>query len=213
MPKANISRQTVKRIPVYLHLLKRLQKDNQTIISAPSAAAELNLNEVQVRKDFAAISTTSGKPKSGFIIDELITNMESIAGYNNTNEAILVGVGSLGKALLTYRGFEEYGLNIVAGFDTDTNLNGTTIADKPIKSLAEIKSFCTKNKVNIGILTVPASAAQEVCDILVESGMLAIWNFAPANLNVPEGILVQNENMAASLALLSKHLREQIDKD
>lgn len=207
-----ISKQTIKRIPVYLHLLKEYQKSGNKVISAPFAAAELNLNEVQVRKDFAAVSTNSGKPKAGFIVDELITNMETLAGYNNTNDAILVGVGSLGKALLTYRGFEEYGLNIVAGFDADVRLSGVEIAGKTVYPFSEVSEFCKSNNVNIGIITVPNAAAQEVCDALVNGGIKAIWNFAPANLTVPEGILVQNENMAASLALLSKHLQEQINK-
>lgn len=212
MQKKYISKQTIKRIPVYLHLLKEYQKNGTKSISAPAAAAELNLNEVQVRKDFAAVSTNSGKPKAGFVVDDLITNMETLAGYNNTNDAILVGVGSLGRALLTYRGFEEYGLNIIAGFDADSKLSGTVVAERTVYPILQVGEFCKNRNVNIGIITVPATAAQEVCDALVKSGIKAIWNFAPANLTVPEGILVQNENMAASLALLSKHLQEQINK-
>ena len=212
LPNIEISKQAIKRIPVYLHYLKEQKKNGSTIISAPFVASALNLNEVQVRKDFAAISTNRGRPKTGFNIDELIENMEALVGYNNTNEAILVGAGSLGKALLSYRGFEDYGLNIIAAFDSDEKSIGNIIGGKPILALSEIGNFCKANKVNIGVITVPAQAAQEVCDILVESGIRAVWNFAPANLNVHEGILVQNENMAASLALLSKHLREQIKK-
>lgn len=208
----DISKQAIKRIPVYLHYLKEQKNSGAKIISAPFVAAALNLNEVQVRKDFAAMSTTRGKPKTGFILDELIDNMEVIAGYNNANEAILVGAGSLGKALLSYRGFEEYGLDIVAAFDNDEKIVGNIIGGKQILALSEIEKFCKENKVNIGIITVPAQAAQDVCDVLVDSGIRAVWNFAPANLTVPPGILVQNENMASSLALLSKHLREQIKK-
>ncbi|HBL85262.1 MAG: redox-sensing transcriptional repressor Rex [Clostridiales bacterium GWF2_38_85] len=211
MSDRNISKQTIRRIPIYLQHLKDLKIKNMTIISAPSVAAELKLNEVQVRKDFAAMSTTHGKPKTGFIINELIINMESFAGYNNTNEAILVGAGSLGKALLSYKGFEIYGLDIVAAFDIDSRLTGTEISGKVIFPLTEINEISNKYNIKIGIITVPANEAQKVCDVLVCSGIMAIWNFAPVHLTVPADILVQNENMAASLAMLSKHLREHIE--
>ena len=207
----SISRQALQRMPYYLQTLWAARDSGAEIISAPTVAAQLGLNEVQVRKDFASVSNTAGKPKTGFQTNELITAIESCLGYDNTNEAVLVGAGSLGRALLSYRGFEEYGLSIVAAFDVDPNLIGGEISGKQVLSTDKLAGAIHKMNIHIGIITVPASQAQGVCDFLVESGVLAIWNFAPVHLTTPDGILVQNENMAASLAVLSKHLSEQLE--
>ena len=207
----SISRQALQRMPYYLQTLRAARDAGAEIISAPTVAAQLGLNEVQVRKDFASVSNTAGKPKTGFQTNELIAAIESCLGYDNSNDAVLVGAGSLGRALLSYRGFEEYGLSIVAAFDVDPNLTGGEISGKQVLPMDKLAGICRNMNIHIGIITVPASQAQSVCDSLVESGVLAIWNFAPVHLNTPEGILVQNENMAASLAVLSKHLSEQIE--
>ena len=214
MPKETpiaISRQALQRMPYYLQALRTARDSGAEIISAPTVAAQLGLNEVQVRKDFASVSNIAGKPKTGFQTRELIAAIESCLGYDNSNEAVLVGAGSLGRALLSYRGFEAYGLSIVAAFDVDPNLTGGEISGKQVLPMAKLPSICQSMNIHIGIITVPASQAQGVCDALVDSGVLAIWNFAPMHLNTPEGILVQNENMAASLAVLSKHLSERLD--
>ena len=177
-------------------------------ISILSSTEALNLNDVQVRKDLAAVSS-SGKPKIGYVTADLIEELESFLGYNSPSDAILAGAGKLGRALMSYQGFNAYGLNIVAAFDTDSGLYDTQEAGKSILPLDQMKPLCEKLKVRIGIITVPAACAQGVCDMMVKSGIQAIWNFAPVRLNVPEAILVQNENMASSLALLRSHLRER----
>jgi redox-sensing transcriptional repressor len=214
MPKetpVSISRQALQRMPYYLQSLRTALDSGAEIISAPTVASQLGLNEVQVRKDFASVSNIAGKPKTGFQTRELIAAIESCLGYDNSNEAVLVGAGSLGRALLSYRGFEAYGLSIVAAFDVDPNLSGGEISGKQVLPMSKLPSICQSMNIHIGIITVPASQAQAVCDALVGSGVLAIWNFAPMHLNTPEGILVQNENMAASLAVLSKHLSERLE--
>ncbi|MEA4815382.1 MAG: redox-sensing transcriptional repressor Rex [Lachnospiraceae bacterium] len=206
----SISLQAFKRMPYYLQYLKKLHKEGAEVVSAPSVAAYFNFSEIQVRKDFSAISSSQGKPKHGFEVDMLIDDIENILGYRNSNEAVLVGAGSLGRALLLYSGFEAYGLKIMTAFDTNEEIIGTKIKGKSIFSAEKISDLCRRMKVHIGIITVPAEQAQVVCDQLVAGGVMAIWNFAQIHLSVPQNILVQNENMAASLALLSKHLREQI---
>jgi len=214
MPKetpVSISRQALQRMPYYLQALRTALDSGAEIISAPTVASQLGLNEVQVRKDFASVSNIAGKPKTGFQTRELIAAIESCLGYDNSNEAVLVGAGSLGRALLSYRGFEAYGLSIVTAFDVDPNLTGGEISGKQVLPMSKLPSICQSMNIHIGIITVPASQAQAVCDALVGSGVLAIWNFAPMHLNTPEGILVQNENMAASLAVLSKHLSERLE--
>jgi len=212
MPGKEISKSTVKRLPIYLSYLKSLPDTGSAHISATALAAALNMGEVQVRKDLALVSD-GGRPKIGYLLEGLIRDIEDFLGYANTNDAVLVGAGKLGRALLSYGGFAEYGLNIVAAFDSDDVLIGTSKSGKPIMHMSRLDDFCAKHKIRIGIITVPAEFAQDVCDRLIDNGIQAIWNFAPKHLDVPEGILVQTENMAASLALLSKHLSEHVGKD
>lgn len=204
-----ISRATLKRLPTYLSYLKALPSEASANISATALAAGLHMGEVQVRKDLALVSD-GGRPKIGYNRKHLIADIENFLGYGNSNDAVLIGAGKLGRALLGYGGFAEYGLNIVAAFDANDTLIGTTNGGKPIMHLSRLGEVCQRYKIKIGIITVPAEYAQGVCDLLIENGILAIWNFAPKHLNVPDGILVQNENMAASLALLCKHLNERM---
>lgn len=204
-----ISKATLKRLPTYLSYLKALPADATANISATALAAGLHMGEVQVRKDLALVSD-GGRPKIGYNREHLIADIENFLGYGNSNDAVLIGAGKLGRALLGYGGFAEYGLNIVAAFDANDTLIGTTNGGKPIMHLSRLGEVCQRYKIKIGIITVPAEYAQGVCDLLIENGILAIWNFAPKHLNVPDGILVQNENMAASLALLCKHLNERM---
>jgi AT-rich DNA-binding protein len=194
---------------MYLSYIQGLPEDAPKNISATTIAEALQLNDVQVRKDLASVSS-SGKPKVGYNVKDLIAELEAFLGYNDIDNAVIVGAGSLGKALLNYSGFKAYGLNIIAAFDLCEE--PTEFQGKTVFPIAQLGSFCRKVNVHIGIITVPASSAQEICDLLVESGIRAIWNFAPVHLVVPDGILVQNENMASSLALLSNHLREQMKK-
>lgn len=208
MEKA-ISRATLRRLPTYLAYLKALPDEGSAYISATALAAGLHMGQVQVRKDLALVSN-SGRPKVGYPRRVLISDLERFLGYGSTNDAVLIGAGKLGRALLGYSGFAEYGLNIVAAFDADDAVVGTSNSGKPIMHLSRMPDVCRQNRIRIGIITVPAEQAQTVCDLLIENGIMAVWNFAPKHLNVPEGILVQNENMAASLALLSKHLSEHI---
>lgn len=205
----NISKHTLQRLPMYLSYIKGLPGDAPKNISATTIAEALQLNDVQVRKDLASVSS-SGKPKVGYNVKDLIAELEAFLGYNDIDNAVIVGAGSLGKALLNYSGFKAYGLNIIAAFDLCEE--PTEFQGKTVFPIAQLESFCRKVNIHIGIITVPASSAQEICDLLVNSGIRAIWNFAPVHLVVPDGILVQNENMASSLALLSNHLREQMKK-
>lgn len=198
--------QALQRMPYYLHCLEKAQARGETTISATSIANELKLNDVLVRKDIAAVCSTKGKPKSGFPVDELICDIEDYMGINDRKEAIIVGAGSLGRALLGNREFEEYGLSISAAFDINKNITGKTVNNIPIFDLSEMESFCREHKIPIGIITTPFEAAQDIADSMVRCGIRAIWNFALIRLNVPEGVLVQNENLASSLAMLSHHI-------
>lgn len=208
---ASISIQTLKRLPLYLNYLKSLDKERTKIISSPAIAKALSLNEVQVRKDLAAIKS-GGRPRTGYLLEKLIADLDTYLGYGNVNEAVIVGVGHLGRALLSYKGFDSYGLNIVVGFDIDDKVVGTEIGEKKVLHVDKVVSLCQRMHVNIGVITVPAEQAQQVCNLMIEGGILAIWNFAPVKLSVPAHILVHNEDMASSLAVLSKHLKKKISR-
>ena len=205
MQQKEISRAVLRRLPGYLSYLKNIPENASPYISATALAAALGMGEVQVRKDLAMVSD-GGRPKIGYLRESLIEDISQFLGYDNTTDAILIGAGKLGQALLGYSGFAEYGLNILAAFDTKPFADKTD-EGRPIYSVDKLESFCRSNKVLMGIITVPARYAQSVCDKMIACGIKAIWNFAPVHLDVPEGILVQNQNMATSLAVLSIHLQ------
>ena len=208
MERKEISKSVLKRLPVYLSYLKSLPNGSATHISATALANALGMGEVQVRKDLAMVSD-GGRPKIGYLRESLMEDISQFLGYDNTTDAILVGAGKLGQALLGYSGFDAYGLNILAAFDANP-IADKTEEGKPILPMEEMESFCRANKILMGIITVPAAQAQQVCDKLIACGIKAIWTFAPVHLDVPDNILVQNENMATSLAVLSMHLQAQI---
>ena len=196
MTGAPISKKTLSRLPLYLGYLKEQKRFGQKTISATMIAEGLGLNQVQVRKDLAQISC-GGKPRIGYMIDELETDIERFLGYNNVNSAVIVGAGNLGKALMSYVGFKQYGLDIAAAFDADGALTNSEFNGIPIFPVEKLPDIAKRLKIHIGIITVPAPHAQKVCDMLVDAGVLAVWNFAPTVLKVPEGILVHGENMAS----------------
>lgn len=201
-----VSKATLSRIPLYIELLKSLPAEKYEYISATAIAKKLSLGDVQVRKDLAAVSGT-GKPRRGYITAQLLENLESCLGGNTVTPAVLVGAGKLGKALLDYDEFEKFGISIVAAFDCNDktiNLNGKIF----IHPINEFESFCKQNNIKLGIITVGTGSAQAVCDKMTQSGITAILNFAPCKLNVPDGIILENENLALSLA----HLNSQINK-
>lgn len=203
-----ISKAVLKRLPGYLAYLKTIPEDASPYISATALANALGMGEVQVRKDLAMVSD-GGRPKVGYLRVGLIDDIEQFLGYDNTTDAVLIGAGKLGQALCGYSGFDAYGLNILAAFDAKPAMP-VTEEGTPIYPMEQLEAFCKTNKVLMAIITVPAEHAQSVSDQLITCGIKAIWNFAPTHLDVPPNILVQNENMATSLAVLSMHLQAQI---
>ncbi|MBR1810631.1 MAG: redox-sensing transcriptional repressor Rex [Clostridia bacterium] len=204
-----VSKATFSRLPAYLNYLKSLPEGGGTYISATGIAAAMGLGEVQVRKDLASVSG-SGKPKVGYVISTLIRELEDFLGYNDVNDAVIVGAGKLGKAILDYSGFGNYGLNIIAAFDADETVLGETPTGKRIYHIEAFDDFVKQKNIKMGIITVPERYAQTVCDRMIKNGVLAILNFAPVHLDVPAGILVQDENMATALAVLSGHLKAKL---
>ena len=206
MEKNSVSKATLGRLPYYLQHLRTVFKNNDEYISSTSIARSLSLGEVQVRKDLNAVSG-AGKPKVGYEVKELIKSIETTLGYDNHTNAVLVGAGQLGKALLNYEGFEEFGVRIMAGFDIKAKKQ--TSNQKQILPMEEFSKFCKENNIKIGIISVNKESSQQICDLMIENGISAIWNFSPFKLNVPEGILLQQENLALSLAHLNNQLVNQ----
>ncbi|MFA6755348.1 MAG: redox-sensing transcriptional repressor Rex [Bacilli bacterium] len=206
MKNKTLTRNQLRRLPDYLNLLKNLAGEGVKYISCQTIADCLNLNQEQVRKDIALISTIDGIPNRGRDINLLIKDIETILGYDDTHNAILVGVGNLGSALLNFNGFEQYGLKIVAAFDGNSNVIGKRMNNIPVYSITKIEDILPNVKARIGIITVPVGAAQEVANILMDNGIEAIWNFAPTNIIVREGVIISSMNMATSLAVLSHQL-------
>ena len=204
MDKCTISKATLGRLPSYLEFLRNLPPDKVPYISATAIAKHLGLGEVQVRKDLAAVSG-AGKPKLGYVTAELVEKIEDFLGCNQLTSAVLVGAGKLGRALLQYDEFEKYGVKISAAFDS--NERAISLGTKTeILPMNQFEYFCKTQNIKLGIITVGEGSAQAVCDQMVKSGITAIWNFAPCKLNVPASILLQNENLALSLAHLNNQL-------
>lgn len=198
-----ISKATVARMPLYLHFLQEEESKGSQYISSTVIAQNISVSSVLVRKDLALVSSEAGRPRLGFAINRLIVDIEKFLGFDNLSSAIIVGAGGLGRAFLGYEGFKSNGLNIVAAFDISPKLIGTTVSEKEILPLAQLKEYVTEHKIRIGIITVPKSAAQDVLNQMVDAGIKAIWNFAPAPLRAPKDVVLKTEDLAASLAMLA----------
>ena len=206
MATNKISKKMLRRLALYLEYLRALPDEVENI-SATTIAKALELGDVQVRKDLACISE-AGRQKVGRSRRNLIRDLERHLDLATKTGAVLVGAGKLGRALLEYPGFMEYGMTIMAGFDLNSDEEPLG-PGKPVYPMSRLRSFCQTYAVTIGIITVPAESAQEICDRLVECGIKAIWNFAPVQLTVPEDVLVQNENLALSMTALRIQMKDQ----
>lgn len=195
-----VSKATLGRLPTYLEYLKR-QRVLTKVISSTTVSRELDLGEVQVRKDFASISA-NGKPKTGYNVSELIDSIETVLGTNTKCEAVIVGAGRLGKALLEYGGFHDYGITVKTAFDSTQDKIGGSVL--PIEELAP---YCALHQVEIGIITVPQDAAQKTAELMVKSGIKAIWCLSALKLDLPDGIAVHYENLSLSLANLKQKIK------
>ena len=207
MESSNISRRLLKRLPIYLNYLKALPGEDRNI-SATAIAAALGLGHVQVRKDLAKVAH-EGRRRTGRSRDQLIRDIEDYLDFATATATIIVGAGSLGQVLLDYTGFEESGLNILAGFDPNPTAKRSE-SGKPIYAMNRLNAFCKCYDVRIGIIAVPPENAQSVCDDLVSCGIQAIWNFTSTHLKAPKNIVIQDEDMSLSINALRMHLRNAI---
>ena len=187
-------------MPVYLNYLKTLG-DGERFISSGAIARALNMGEVLVRKDLA-FTSAQGRTRVGYKLSELVSALEEYLGCNEKKNTVIIGAGEVGQALLAYGGFKNYGIEIVAAFDSDEKKINTVVSQKPVKDRAELKQGVDEYGVKRAVICVPAAVAQEVADLLVNCGVKKILNFAPVLLQVPEGFTVRNIDVAANLAIL-----------
>ena len=204
-----VSTKQLERFPIYLNHLLALKKEGKINTSAPQIAAVLGFSEEQVRKDLQVVTKSSGKPKAGRVIDELIHDINEFLGYGDTTGAVVVGCGHLGEAFMKYEGFLEYGLEILAGFDVASKKIGKIINGKKIYSMNNLEKIIMQLNVQIAIITVPSDEAQGVVDRLVDCGIKGIWNFANVHISVPDDVVIETVNLASSLAVLSHKLTDK----
>jgi redox-sensing transcriptional repressor len=200
-----VSEVTLRRLPAYYHFLRALRERGREVVSCSHIGAALRLDPTQVRKDLEATGVV-GRPKVGYQVAPLIDAITTFLGWNNSKDALLVGVGNMGSALLGYEPMGQCGVNILAGFDTDPAKIGTTVHGKEVFALDKFTDLAGRMNVHLGIITVPAQAAQAVAQMMVDSGIRAIWNFAPTALQVPENVVVQDEDFYPGLAVLSSRM-------
>ncbi len=201
--RTSISRPMLERLPTYAECLEKMIKGGVSSVSAGKVARELDLGEVQVRKELALVSG-AGKPRIGYDARKLLYDIKRFLGEDAPSEAVIIGAGKLGCALLGYSNFEDVGVCIKSAFD----ISGCelSIDGKNIYPMSRFSSYCKENQVKIGIITVPAQAAQAACELLVSEGIKAIWNFAPTILEVPSDVSVINEKLSISLSQLRQHI-------
>lgn len=199
----DVPKATITRLPLYLRFLQESSERGEKYISSSVIAQSISVSSVLVRKDLALVSSKAGVPRKGFAVVTLIADIEKFLGYDNLSDVVIVGAGGLGKAFLGYEGFKNNGMNIVAAFDKNADLVGGTVAGKPILPMEGFRQFVEENNIRIGIIAVPKAAAQEVLDEMVASGIKAVWNFAPAALTYPKGVVLKTEDLAASLSIMA----------
>ena len=191
----------VRRLSLYLRQLEAFKKKGRRTISSKQLGESLNLTDAQVRKDLAYFGQF-GHPGIGYRVDELTGRLRHILGTDRIWNVLLIGAGNLGRALLAYRGFAAKGFQIVAVFDTDLSKVGQKIGDFVIQSPSELVRIIQQHQIRLGIIAVPAEAAQEVADRLVAAGIRGLLNFAPITLNVPPTVAINSVDLAVQLEQL-----------
>jgi redox-sensing transcriptional repressor len=196
---------TLRRLPGYYRYFRELQITGADAVSCAMVGRDLELDPTTVRKDLESIAVV-GRRRVGFYISELLRGIELSLGYNGANRAFLMGAGSMGTALLGYKRFRDYGLEIIAAFDADPSRVGERVHGMEVQPIDRLPELAREWNPQIGIVTVPADKAQGAVDLLVANQIQAIWNFAPIRVKVPEDVIVQSEDLYRSLATLSYKL-------
>lgn len=205
--RPEIPRKTVYRLSTYLRCLAPLKEKKIQTVSSEALAKVAGVKPTQLRKDLACFGTF-GTRGLGYDVAELSRRIADELGTSRLQPVVLVGVGNLGLALLSYRGFEREGFEIVAAFDVDPSRRRDKEIKPPVHAMDDLPEFARRQGVKMAILAVPAEAAQEVANLLVHCGIMGILNFSPLVLHVPEEVMVNNVNLAIELENLSYFIQE-----
>lgn len=197
-----IPKSVIERIPLYLTYLKKIESQNVKLVSSKSIAEELELGEIQVRKDLNLISG-NGKPKLGHNTIELINDIEQLIFKNKQINVVIIGAGKIGEALAKYQGFEQNGFKVVAIFDNDINKIGKPIGNLRVSKIDDLNTWFSTCQADIGIITVPSNHAQEICDRLLECKIKGILNFTNQKLNTKNLAYVHNVDITSFLTMLA----------
>ena len=200
--KADIPRKTVYRLSIYSRCLQRLLENGIKTVSSEALAGAAGVKSPQLRKDLTYFGQF-GTRGLGYNVEQLIQMISDLLGTNHLQPVVLVGVGNLGRALLSYRGFAKEGFGIVAAFDLVSERQNDKRVTQPVFPMEKLKDFVSQNNVRMAILCVPPEEAQKVVNDLVEAGVTGVMNFAPTVLQVPDEVAVNNVNLAIELENLS----------
>jgi redox-sensing transcriptional repressor len=198
---------TLRRLPWYLSVCRLLKQRGEQYVSSTRLSKETSIVASQIAKDLSCVNIV-GRTRVGYDIDNLLEVLEDFLGFTHIHKAFLFGAGRLGSALLNDSGLKQFGLEVVAAFDTSPKVVGHSVAGIPVCHINELEAKIKKHNVRIGILTVPIDRAQEVADKMVVWGIKAIWNFTPLRIRVPDNIVVQNTSLYAHLSLMFNRLEE-----
>ncbi|GAB4262767.1 redox-sensing transcriptional repressor Rex [Thermincola ferriacetica] len=210
MKALKIPEATITRLSVYSRFLESIDKKGIVTISSGEIADGTGVSSAQVRKDLAYFGEF-GTRGVGYNVKDLLKHTLKILGLTNRWSVVVVGAGNLGSALVSYRGFRQRGFDIIGVFDNDLTKIGKKLLDLEVLGTEEIPRVVKECNVKMGVITVPASAAQDVANILVKSGAKAILNFAPTVLNVPDHVHVRNIDLSTKLEILTFHLGMEND--
>jgi redox-sensing transcriptional repressor len=206
--KGEIPRQAVYRLSVYMRCLMRLKANGLETVSSQALSSAAGVKPTQLRKDLTYFGQF-GTRGLGYDVNQLIGMIAEVLGTNTLQPVVLIGVGNLGKALISYRGFEREGFEIVSAFDADPNIvNSDSKLALPVRPMDELPEVVSKHQVRMAILCVPIEAAQSTVNSLIQAGITGILNFAPMVLHVPDGVTVNNVNLAIELENLSYFIQE-----
>ena len=211
MPKPTLPEPTLRRLPWYLAYVRLLEAQHIEYVSSTQISKEINVDASQIAKDLSFLNL-KGKTRIGYQVSLLVKKLTDFLGFKSEHKAFVIGVGSLGAALIQDVGLSQYGLKIVGGFDIDKKIVGTSVCDVPIYDMSELEQRQKQQDVSIAILTVPVEHAQEATNQIVSSGLHAIWNFTPFRIKVPGGIVIQNTSIYAHLALIYNRMGEKSGK-
>lgn len=199
---------TLRRLPWYLAYVTMLDNLHVEHVSSTAISKELNVDASQIAKDLSFLNI-KGKTRIGYDVHQLATELVDFLGFKKRHNAVVIGTGSLGAALINDKGLSQYGLNIVAGFDINQQLIGTRVGDIPVYDIAELHERQKECAAQIAILTVPVNHSQEAANAAIDAGITAIWNFTPFRIKAPAHVVITNTSIYAHLALIYNRMAER----